>query len=204
MAFYHGIFSNFTPVACDIARFERDSRNAINTLVLESTTIDRNLGGGLSVSVQPSLIQDDKISNTRTVIIKQCRIRENWCTSRLSCSAEVFHGDRYRQNEIEYTFIVQNTVFVHNRFVHNILFPEKGSENVVRNLGNFVITAVRNITFSNCTFINNLFPSLLPYDNRLYFEGTSVFVNNTAPFGGAIYLERNSRILLKPNTQILF
>ena len=204
VAFFHGIFSNFTPGVCNITRFERYVRNAMNTLVLESTIIDKNLGGGLFISVQPSLIQEDKISNTRNVVIKQCRIRGNLCTSRLSCSAEVFHGDRYTPNEIEYTFTIQNTVFAHNRIMRDILFPEKGVETVARNLGNFVIIAVRNITFSNCTFMNNLFPSLLPYDSRLYFEGTSTFINNTAPFGGAIYLERNSHVFLKPNTQILF
>ena len=203
VAFVHGALSNFRPKECDVTKFKGNPRKAGNTLVIEDTTINRNFGGGLYIFIQPNLIEEDEYNNMRNIVIKGCRIRENLCTMRLSCSVEVFHGER-SANHIEYALVIQNTVFAHNKIVRDILTPQERSKNIIRYLGNSLIISVRNITFVNCTFIGNLFPPLLAYDSILYFDGINIFDNNTATVGGAIYLERNSRMLLKPSTKLLF
>ena len=201
--FQHGAFSNFTPSACNLSGYKNHLTNQGTTLLIENSIIDKNWGGGLFIFILPGLIQEDKVNNKRNIAIKQCKIRENVCLAGSACSAQVTHGQKYA-DQIEYEIIIESTIFANNKYLQDILNPMERNENAFKSNGHIIIVAFRNSTFVNCSFLDNQTPPLLAYDSRMYFEGTNTFDSNTALFGGAIFLQRNAFILLKPNTTMLF
>ena len=204
VAFTHGTFSNFTPSECKPLEYINRIRNEGTTLSIENSVFDQNLGGGFFISIDPSLIQEDRTYNTRNIAIRGCRIIGSVCVlSRFACSMQVMQGQKYG-NQIEYHLIIQNTTFIDNKFVGDVLTPSGEYANGLNTFGVIIVIAFENITFINCSFLENQTPSLLAYESQVYFEGTNIFDSNTAVFGGAIYLERNSFILLRPNTTMLF
>ena len=202
VAFIHGALTTFTPSECKPLEYRSRLTNEGTTLLIENSVFDQNLGGGFYIFIHPSLIQEDKVYNTRNIAIRGCKINSSISVTSFGCSMEVLQGQKLIADQIEYEIIIQNTIFANNVFLEDVFTPVvHGGLNF---FGNIIIDSVKNSTFINCSFLNNQAPSLLVIDSRMFFEGTNVFDNNTAVFGGAIYLERNSFILLKPNTTILF
>ena len=202
VAFIHGVFSNFTPSKCRPLEYRSRLTNKGTTLLIDNSVFDQNLGGGFFVFIHPSLIQEDKVYNSRNIALSGCRIIGSVCVYS-ACCMQVFHGQKYGY-QIEYQLIIQDTTFADNRFVKDILTPFGEYANGLNALGNIIIVAFENSTFINCSFLDNQTPSLLAYESRMYFKGTNIFDSNTAVLGGAIYLERNSFIFLRPNTTMLF
>ena len=204
VAFRHGAFTSFTPNECKPMEYKSRLANEGTTLLIESSVFDQNLGGGFFISIHPSLIQEDKVYNTRNIAIRGCEINSSICISDFACSMQVRQGQKFN-DQIEYEIIIQNTIFASNVFFEDVLTPVVNNyPNGLNLLGNIIISAFKNSTFTNCSFLENQTPSLLALDSNMYFEGTNIFDNNTAVFGGAIYLERNSFIFLRPNTTMLF
>ena len=208
VAFWHGgIAATDTSESkgnkCNISRFRGGERYRRATLSIEHTTISRNIGGGLYLFVQPNTINQDKVKSSRNIVINHSKIEETLCSARPYCSGHAYHGESYT-NQLEYSFTIQNTVFDRNVFTHNTLNPTEGIENSFKTIGNFIISAFRNITIVNCAFSRSNFPPLFVFRSRLFFEGTITFDSNRAIFGGAIFITGNSFIFLKPNTRILF
>jgi predicted outer membrane repeat protein len=204
VAFIHGEFSNFTPNECSPVEYKSRLIKEGTTFLIENSVLDQNLGGGFHIFISPGLIKEDKIYNTRNIAIRDSRIVGSVCGSNYACSMRAYQLQRYG-NQIKYDLIVQNTTFADNKFLSNVIVtPSDELVNAYRNFGNIIIVAFENSTFINCSFLKNQAPSLLVYYSQMYFEGTNTFDSNTALFGGAFYLERNSFIFLRPNTTMLF
>ena len=205
VAFLHGAFSNVTTMECNVSKSKQSTENDKNTLLIENSMIQSNLGGGFFMSLQPSLIQSKAI--TRNIAINHCQIKKNICYERFACAMEMYQGANFR-DQVQYTLTILNTTFEGNEYIHHELFtPGPVTETISNSLKYFstnLIISFKNVTVVNCTFMDNLSPPLLAYDSNIYFEGINVFDSNTALFGGAIYLERNSFIFLKPNTKVIF
>ena len=61
-----------------------------------------------------------------------------------------------------------------------------------------------NITFSNCTFEDNIGTALAAVYSIIVFEGNNTFRNNTSMYGGALLFYTNSYMILQENTHIHF
>ena len=62
-----------------------------------------------------------------------------------------------------------------------------------------------NLLIQNCTFINNSGTALYLVNSNLKFEkGLTLFENNTAEHGAALYLDLNSKIIFGLHSEILF
>ena len=203
VAFIHGAFSNFTPSECRPLEYKSRLTNKGTTLSIQNSIFDQNLGAGFFIFIHPSLIQEDKVYKTRNIALRGCSIIASVCRFNTACCMHAHHGQKYG-DQIEYQLVIQNTTIADNKFLEDVLTPSGEYANGLNGLGNIVIIAFENSTFINCSFLDNQTPSLLAYESRLYFEGTNIFESNTAVLGGAIYLERNSFILLRPNTMMLF
>ena len=61
-----------------------------------------------------------------------------------------------------------------------------------------------NITFSNCTFEDNIGTAIAAVYSIIVFEGNNTFRNNTSMYGGALLFYTNSYMILQENTRIHF
>ena len=91
----------------------------MNTLLIENSIIQSNLGGGFFMSVQPSLIQSKSI--TRNIAINHCQIRRNICYKRFACAMEMNQEANFR-DQVQYTLTMMNTTFEGNEYIHHELF----------------------------------------------------------------------------------
>ena len=204
LVFIHGAFTNFTPTECKPLEYRSRLTNEGTTLLIENSVFDQNFRSGLFILIHTGSIQEDKMHNTRNIAIKGCRIIGTVCTSDIACSMQARREQRYG-DQIEYQLIIHNTTFANNKYLEDaILNPLDEFINVYITFGSIIIFNFENVTFINCSFMENQTPSLLAFESRMYFEGTNIFESNTALFGGAIYLEMRSSILLRPNTTMLF
>ena len=66
------------------------------------------------------------------------------------------------------------------------------------------IESVRNITFKDCIFQGNKASAISAQNSHIFFEGINHFTDNSAFFGGAIYLSSSSVLLLRPGAVLYF
>ena len=94
--------------------------------------------------------------------------------------------------------------------VNNIINPATSALRIIFRNVTFMNTPILVLTLSNVTFINSTFcdsstyTSLSAISSEVQFQGNIVFKNNTGYDGGALALFGGSRMLLMPQTVVLF
>ena len=106
-------------------------------------------------------------------------------------------------NAILIKFLIKNCTFLNNNY------PTTDLLNSVQQLEFDVLNAVQiisieDITFADCSFIDNTGSAVYTYDSTLRFIGEITFENNSGIYGGAMSLHANSHILLTRNTTVMF
>ena len=66
------------------------------------------------------------------------------------------------------------------------------------------IESYTNVSFSNCTFIDNQATAIRAFQTNVIFEGNNIFRNNSGSSGAGLALFMNSYMYLKPHTTLLF
>ena len=110
------------------------------------------------------------------------------CTDPYSVKVYDTHTKRNIQTKI------RNTVFKNHILDNNATV----SSSVVG------IESYVNVTFSNCTFIDNQASAIRAFQTNVIFEGNNIFRNNSGGLGAGLALFMNSYMYLKPHTNLLF
>ena len=148
-----------------------------------------NIGGAIFLVSFTSLLD---VRHTYTVLMQNCTFRKN---SALRGSAlYVLDISSERTNLLEMT--VENSVIEAHTTTREVYLGIQSTINL--------ISSVERITFRNCIFVDNNNTALQLYDSNVYFEGWNIFKNNTARYGGALYLTGNSIVYLRPDAHIFF
>ena len=66
------------------------------------------------------------------------------------------------------------------------------------------IESYANVTFSNCTILDNKAAAIRPFQTNVIFRGNNTFQNNSGGSGAGLALFMNSYMYLKPSTNQLF
>ena len=66
------------------------------------------------------------------------------------------------------------------------------------------LSSVKNVTFINCTFSDNMNTAMVLMDSVVYFQGNITFNGNTGYFGSGLALQDSSLMYLKPDTHVYF
>ena len=103
----------------------------------------------------------------------------------------VVYDTRTKQNiQVEFRYTV---------FMNHILDNKATVSSSVVGIESYV-----NVTFSNCTFMDNQATAIRAFQTNVIFEGNNIFRNNTGDSGAGLSLFMNSYMYLKPHTNLLF
>lgn len=158
-------------------------------LLIEDCKFYGNVGGAIYAVSFTSLLA---VVHTYTILIRNCTFSKN--VALRASALYVLDISSENTNLLEMT--VEDTIIeAHTTFTE----VQSGIQSAIS-----FISSVERFTFRNCLFAHNNDSTLLLHDSNVYFEGVNVFKNNSAQYGGAIYLISNSIIYLHPNTWIIF
>ena len=86
----------------------------------------------------------------------------------------------------------------------NTIFEDNAINSKDSNVAIVTLESYPNVTFTNCTFINNKATAIRAIQNDVIFQGNNSFYNNVGNFGTGLSLFMNSYMYLKPYTKLLF
>ena len=136
---------------------------------------------------------------THTVLIQYCRFYRNF--------GNIAHGIRiidYGSNPTA-EVLIEHTFFSANGNTTTLnLFSQLNLDLIATYITTNKIISARNVTFRNCIFQGNKATSIVAENSHIFFEGINHFANNSAFFGGAIYLSSSSIALLRPGATLFF
>ena len=86
-----------------------------------------------------------------------------------------------------FTIIIQNSSFSNTQWQKQFFIPVPDIA-LFGLMSTIMLSSVKNLTFVNCSFVNNKNTGMLALDTILYFEGNITFSENTGYFGGGLVL----------------
>ena len=86
----------------------------------------------------------------------------------------------------------------------NTIFEDNAITGQHSNVAIVTLESYPNVTFTNCTFINNKATAIRALQTDVIFQGNNSFHNNIGNYGTGLSLFMNSYMYLKPYTKLLF
>ena len=117
-----------------------------------------------------------------------------------------YGGEALRLATIGYSVMVYDTSTKHNiqtKF-RNTVFKNHILDNATVSSSVLGVETYVNVTFSNCTFMDNQVTAIRAFQTNVIFEGNNTFRNNSGVSGAGLALFMNSYMYLKPHTNLLF
>ena len=138
-----------------------------------------------------------------TIVIRNCTVNKNIGRyGAFGASLAVMEYNRHL-GKSPFTIIIQNSSFSQTEILKTVAIPIPD----IATLGimsTIWLSSVKNITFINCSFVNNTNTAMFAMDTVLYFQGNITFSENTGHFGGGLALRDDSIMYLKSNTHVYF
>ena len=198
--FLHGLYETSLGNHKNCSKSQNDGANTVTNLsqtdkprrqvlFIEGSEFHNNTGGAIFLA---SFTSQLNIRHTYTVLIRNCTISKNIALR--GSALYVLDVSSERTNLLEMT--VENSVIKAHTTTREVYLGIQSAVNL--------ISSVERFTFRNCVFVDSNNTALQLYDSNVYFEGSNIFKNNTARYGGALYLTGNSIIYLRPDAHISF
>ena len=151
---------------------------------------------------------EDRIT-PRYFCATQLVVIDNTVFTNNSLSDPWYGGEAVRLSINPYTLVVYDTHTKQNIqikfrsaiFKNHILYESLYTSVPLSVLG---IESYANVTFTNCTFMDNKATAIRAFQTNVIFEGKNTFSNNTGGSGAGLALFMNSYMYLKPHTNLLF
>ena len=138
-----------------------------------------------------------------TIVIRNCTVNKNIGKyGAFGASLAVMEYNRHL-GKSPFTIIIQNSSFSHTEILKTVAIPipDIATLGIVSTVW---LSSVKNITFINCSFVNNTNTAMFVMDTVLYLQGNITFSENTGYFGGGLALRDDSIMYLNSNTQVYF
>ena len=120
-----------------------------------------------------------------------------------------YGGEALRFCTTPYCFVVYDTLTKRNiqtEFRNTVFKSHMLDNNFYATVSSSVvgIESYVNVTFFNCTFMDNQATAIRAFQTNAIFEGNNTFFNNTGGSGAGLALFMNSYMYLKPHTNLQF
>ena len=167
-------------------------------IYLSNVTFDGNSaehsGGGLQI--------EDRITPGYLCAI-QLVVIENSVFTNNTLTASWLNGQAVRLGTFPYTVQIYNDV----QTKRNIQTEFRNTKFKNHERDHFAVVKIEsyvNVTFSNCTFLDNKATAIQVLQTDVIFEGNNTFQNNRGISGAGLSLFMNSYMYLKPHTNLQF
>lgn len=158
------------------------------------------IGVGVSFELQPlpGLGYDFALD----INIRNCTLNKNIAGFLALGASVIIREYNQHPNKSPFTIVIQNSSFSQTELLtKNLGIPDLAIFSIFSTVH---LSSVKNVTFINCTFLDNMNTAMVLMDTVLHLEGNITFTGNTGYFGGGLALRDNSIMYLKPDTHVYF
>ena len=191
--------------------------NSTNNMVLSDCQFTNNHGTAVVVKADDSGINVISISSTSFVDnINNQPVPSNYGSSIIFISISSSHTNitlsdvRFQSNTVadngNILLIITNEDNSTVQLLSCVFLNNTASNVAVFETGHLTImNSTNNMVISDCHFTNNLGTAVhLKNSNLVIDEGLTLFENNTAEHGAALYLDLNSKVMFNSNSKLSF
>ena len=159
------------------------------------------LGAGASIQLDPLPYLEYDFS--LMIAMRNCTFNDNTAgVGAFGASLTILQYNRHLGRS-PFTIVIQNSSFSNTQWQKQFFIPVPDIA-LFGLMSTIFLSSVKNLTFVNCSFVNNTNTAMLAMDTILYFEGNITFSENTGYFGGGLALRDDSIMYLKSNTHVHF
>ena len=169
-------------------------------LYLSNVTFDGNSAGNSGAGLQI----EDRITPGYLCAIQLVVIENSVFTSN-TLTASSLGGQAVRLCTFPYSVQIYDVQTKRN--IQAEFWNTKFKNHVISNSDRFAVVKIEsyvNVSFTNCTFIDNQATAIRAFQTNVIFEGNNIFRNNSGSSGAGLALFMNSYMYLKPHTNLLF
>ena len=173
-----------------------------------NTTFVHNKGqGGGALSIEH--VGENIVCVNRIVMFENCVFTNNTSVNGFGeavyISGMISKGVKFIYDEtFSFRLSSQHMDVFYNCTFSNSAIANKKSLSETENAMVVLLSAAKNVVFTDCTFVDNIGTAISAVQSNVIFEGNITFRNNTGINGGALFFCEDSAMFLRNDTSIHF
>ena len=173
-----------------------------------NTTFVHNKGqGGGALSIEH--VGENIVCVNRIVMFENCVFTNNTSVNGFGeavyISGRISKGVKFIYDEtFSFRLSSQHMNVFNNCTFSNSAITNKKSLSETENAVVVLLSAAKNVVFTDCTFVDNIGTAISAVQSNVIFEGNITFRNNTGINGGALFFCEDSAMFLRNDTSIHF